>query len=163
MIISSFLQHKFVALRTHRFWYESRENDFFWSPSQGIDSIQGKVWTLPCIFYAHYSLRVWCQKVRISYRKIKEEGRRGIYQLSDANIKRLNDVGFDFGIRKILAWDDRFNELVAFKEKIGHCQVPHAAGYEYYTLGTWCYLVKSAFKKKREGGKPTMPLPDEKV
>jgi hypothetical protein len=37
-------------------------------------------------------------------------------------MKRLENAGFEWKLLK--TFDDRFNDLVAFKAKFGHCNVP---------------------------------------
>jgi hypothetical protein len=44
------------------------------------------------------------------------------YKLSDANIQRLERMGFDWGLR-VIYFDDRVKDLQAFKEEHGHCNV----------------------------------------
>ena len=45
----------------------------------------------------------------------------------------------------IQSFDDRFNDLMAFKAKYGHCDVPRTGDYIY--LGRWCIKTRGSYKK----------------
>ena len=69
------------------------------------------------------SLGLWCNSIRHSYKHIKQGGGpKKMYKLSDANIQRLERMGFDWGLR-VIYFDDRVKDLQAFKEEHGHCNV----------------------------------------
>ena len=64
--------------------------------------------------------------------------------------------------------DDRFNDLMAFKAKYGHCDVYlTAVGCEELcedsSLGSWCSGVRRSYKKMRNNQKPTTKLSDEQI
>ena len=57
----------------------------------------------------------------------------------------------------IQSCDDRFNDLMAFKAKYGHCDVPFTG--DYISLGHWCSeMVRSSYKKIQNNQKPNMKL-----
>lgn len=85
-------------------------------------------------------------------------------------LDRLNDIGFDFSIpvdlKKLGAlkvpklepvdresyleslWDKSYEELAAYKEHFGHCNIP--ISYEANpSLGAWAFSQRMAFKKNR--------------
>jgi hypothetical protein len=64
----------------------------------------------------------WCSTIRYSYKKVKQ-GQTPKYNLSDANIQRLERMGFDWSTSEQLSFDDRMKDLQAFKEEHGHCNV----------------------------------------
>ena len=50
-------------------------------------------------------------------------------------------------------FDERFKDLMAFKEEFGHCNVPQtqSRSNKYYSLGTWCCNIRKSFKAIKEG------------
>ena len=57
-----------------------------------------------------------------------------IKKLSDEQIQRLSDAGFKWSLNS--GFDDRFNDLMAFKAKNGHCNVSTLGDDAF--LGKWC-------------------------
>jgi len=53
-------------------------------------------------------------------------------------------------------FDERFKELMAFKAKFGHCNVPQtkSSNNKYRSLGQWCGHVRQSYKSTKEGGIP---------
>lgn len=81
------------------------------------------------------ALGKWVTYQRQEGRKYPNSGR-----MTEERYKALDDLGFTWTVRAIpkkveQQWEEHFKELVAFKEKNGHCQVPQ--GKEYATLGNW--------------------------
>ena len=56
-----------------------------------------------------------------------EDGRQGIVAKSAQQ-----------GRPAIKSWDERFTDLIGFKQKFGHCNVPQRKYGEYQSLGNWC-------------------------
>lgn len=81
--------------------------------------------------------------------------------MSDERIAILEELGFDFQvdnwrdpvqIQKPKAWEERFDELMSFKELHGHTIVPqHTAG-----LGSWVKKQRKDLKAFRKGEKSPM-------
>ena len=67
------------------------------------------------------SLGKWCNTVRGSYKKI-QNNKKPKTKLSDEQIQRLNDAGFKWSLVGS-AFNKRFNDLMSFKAKYGHCDV----------------------------------------
>jgi hypothetical protein len=59
------------------------------------------------------------------------------------------------------SFDDRFNDLMAFKAKFGHCDV-HFTG-ENASLGQWCIEMRVSYKKLQNNQMPKMKLSDEQI
>jgi len=62
---------------------------------------------------------------------------------------RLEGIGFEWELRKHLGWDERFQQLVEYKEQNGHCRVPQ----EYKVnpqLGVWVKDQRYLYKKKNK-------------
>jgi hypothetical protein len=73
----------------------------------------------------HSSLGKWCSDMRLSYKTIKQGGIPRRYALSKGDIKRLENAGFEWVLRKggSRNFDEHFKDLVAFKAECGHCNV----------------------------------------
>lgn len=90
-------------------------------------------------------LGVWASTQRSFYS-------RGM--LEERKIKQLNRIGFVWDINE-WAWEQRYEELVLFKERYGHCNVPieeQGRVYEHCTLfkkpfGEWVELQKKDYLK----------------
>ena len=66
-------------------------------------------------------------------------------------------VGFNWGMHKKnkdMPWEERFNELVAYKEKKGNCNVPVKQG----KLGTWVTNQRKLYKKGKLSQEHTTQL-----
>ena len=65
----------------------------------------------------------------------------------------LNYVGFLFKPKvKTHTWDERFQQLVAFKEKFGHCKVPRL----YKGLGKWIADQRGKYNDLKAGKKTNL-------
>ena len=97
-------------------------------------------------------LRGWVLRQRAEYKRLRDGERT---QLSARRVQRLNDLGFEWRNKKTLKWDERYEHLRAFKERVGHCIVPRnydqhgAAG-----LGKWVAQQRHAHKLLA-AGRPT--------
>ena len=72
-------------------------------------------------------LATWCSNQRTLNKK-------GV--LSEERIERMETLGFDFD-PKTTAWEEKFQELLAYRDEFGHCNVPQS----YVAnppLGMWC-------------------------
>ena len=56
---------------------------------------------------------------------------------------------------------NRFNDLMAFKAKYGHCDVSHRG--EDPSLGQWCSQLRGSKKKIQNHHKPKTKLSDEQI
>jgi SOS response regulatory protein OraA/RecX len=107
------------------------------------------------------SLGQWCGQLRSSNKKI-QNNQKPATKLSDAQIQRLNDAGFKWSLGKAKSgFDERFNDLMAFKSKYGHCDVSTPG--EDASLGKWCIKLKTSYKKIQDNEKPQMKLSDEQI
>jgi hypothetical protein len=111
------------------------------------------------------SLGKWCSQLRVSYKK-KQHNLKPQMKLSDEQIQRLNDAGFKWCLQKReltsnKTFDDRFNDLMAFKAKYGHCDISTRG--EDASLGMWCNNVRVSYKKIQSNQKPNMKLSNEQI
>lgn len=70
----------------------------------------------------------WVGDVRSSYKAIRtnaEWADSAQQFLTDERIAKLNQIGFEWNVSKpTVPWEERFQELMVFKEKNGHCNIP---------------------------------------
>jgi hypothetical protein len=61
----------------------------------------------------------------------------------------------------VKSFDDRLNDLMAFKAKYGHCDVSRRG--EDPSLGKWCSELRGSYKKVQNNQKPRIKLSDEQI
>jgi len=61
----------------------------------------------------------------------------------------------------IQSFDERFNDLMSFKSKYAHCDVPGTG--ENASLGTWCSDLRGSYKKIQNNQKPRTKLSDAQI
>jgi hypothetical protein len=105
------------------------------------------------------SLGQWCSEMRSSYKKIQNNQMPRRNKLSDEQIQRLNDAGFKWCLQR--KFDNRFNDLMAFKATYGHCDVFQTG--ENASLGRWCSELRSSYKKIQNNQMPKNKLSDEQI
>jgi hypothetical protein len=59
------------------------------------------------------------------------------------------------------SFDDRFNDLMSFKAKYGHCDVSYTG--EDASLGRWCTELRGSYKKVQNNQKPNTKLSDANI
>lgn len=84
---------------------------------------------VPTHLESNPSLARWCKRQRYQY-KLKRSG--GHSTLTDEREQKLNEVNFVWDVHSS-SWEERFMELVDFKMKYGHTNVPRSRG----KLGSW--------------------------
>jgi hypothetical protein len=104
------------------------------------------------------SIGKWCKNMRASYKKI-QNNKKPKTKLSDEQIQRLNDAGFKWSIQG--TFDERFNDLMAFKAMYSHCDVSKTG--KNASLGQWCSEMRASYKKIQNNQKPKMKLSDEQI
>ena len=72
-------------------------------------------------------LAKWCENQKMFYRQEK---------LSQERITLLTDIGFQFTASKEQKWQTQYDNLVQFKNRYGHCNVPQQYS-RNPTLGRW--------------------------
>ena len=75
--------------------------------------------------YQDYGLGMW-----VSQQRGKKD------QLSQEQIKRLNDLGFVWDVFEY-QWEEGFKHLVAYQKEFGDCLVKSVCVYQKYNLGAW--------------------------
>ena len=104
------------------------------------------------------SLGSRCSEMRSSYKAMKEGGKPRRNKLSKADMKRLENAGFEWKLLK--TFDDRFNDLMVFKAEFGHYNVPKTKSDKntHFSLGNWCSDIRRSYKAIKEGGIPNNTL-----
>lgn len=107
---------------------------------------------VPQNYAENTSLGTWVNKQRMEH-KNRMEGKNS--SLNDSRLERLQSVGFRWAKRKGQAsWDEKYNELVAYKARYGNCHVP--TKYKDNTaLGRWVSTQRAEYKKYQEGQSKT--------
>ena len=107
------------------------------------------------------NLGIWVSHQRHCYK---------VGHIDQERVRRLNALGFVWDAFQ-WQWEQRFNELKAFKKRFGHCRVPLKGWGENPTLGRWLSFQRnrwerlSAEQQARLGelgvsnSTPTSPLP----
>jgi hypothetical protein len=108
---------------------------------------------VPQNYKENTSLGIWVNKQRME-QKLRIEGKNS--SLNDARLQRLESVGFRWAKRKgQVSWNEKFEELKAYKKKHGNCHVPTKYK-ENTALGRWVSTQRAEYKKHCEGQKSHM-------
>jgi len=114
----------------------------------------------------YQSLGFWCDHLRAAYKKI-QNSETPKHKLSEEQIRQLEDAGFKWSLstRRTTSstFDGRFAELMKYKEKFGHCNVPQKRTGEYKSLGNWCDHVRTAYKKIQKRETPNIILSEDNI
>jgi hypothetical protein len=105
----------------------------------------------------HGNLGVWVYRLRVQHQALQRDpARRDVADLTPDRIDVLNSLDFCWDLHKFEAeknWNDRYNDLVRWKEAHGHCNVPQSDP----NLGKWVKMQRdyynntAAGKKQRKG------------
>lgn len=91
-------------------------------------------------------LAQWVKRQRSQY-KLKTEDKRS--NMTDSRQKALEDLGFVWDSHAAF-WEERLNELRAFRERHGHCNVP-TKYLENQQLAIWAKCQRRQFKLYSQG------------
>jgi len=108
------------------------------------------------------SLGHWCSHLRMSYKKI-QKSETPLIKLPQENIRQLEDAGFKWSLSTYTTFDERYAELMKYREKFGHCNVPKSKYGEYQSLGKWCSNLRAAYTKIQKNETPLIKLPQEMI
>jgi len=108
------------------------------------------------------SLGNWCTNLRTAYKKI-QKNETSNHTLTKDNIQKLEDAGFKWRVSTSSTFDERFAELMKFKEKVGHCNAPQKRSGEYKSLGSWCSDLRTSYKKIQKKETPKYKLTEENI
>ena len=115
------------------------------------------------------SLGLWCYQMRSARKTMeKKKNKKARYNLSDEDIQRLTDMGFEWEPQR-KCFKERVEDLVAFKAEHGPCNVfEHWVQHEedhkkYISLRTWCYKVRSSRRNIKKNKTPKIKLSNDDV
>lgn len=72
--------------------------------------------------------------------------------LSESRRQLLEDIGFEWGASEVMVrvpWNERYQELLEFKNKFGHCNATQRT--EYHTLALWVAHQRRNYQSIKEG------------
>ena len=118
---------------------------------------------VPHQYSSNLSLGQWCSNLRKAYKQL-QKGQKANMNLSVDRIECLENIGFKWSIviSPRATFDERFNELVEFKNKFGHCNVPCKYA-ENMSLASWCVRLRAAYIRVQKEKKPKMNLSAERI
>jgi Helicase associated domain len=105
---------------------------------------------VPNNYQANPQLSQWVKRNRYQY-KLKQSGKHST--LSDDREAALNAVGFVWDSHASF-WHQRWNDLQAFWQRHGHCNVPNT--YSDTSLSLWCKHQRRQYNRLRKGLGSTM-------
>jgi len=109
----------------------------------------------------YQSLGNWCSNTRVAYKKIQNK-QKSNHILTEEMIRQLDDAGFRWSVFK--TFDDRYAELMKYKEKKGHCNpTQKRTGAEYQSLSIWCSNMRASYKKMQKNETPHHKLTEEMI
>ena len=104
----------------------------------------------------------WCNTMRAAYSQLKK-GIKPAHRISQDRIEKLEDIGFRWKIKNHGEnFENRCHELIAFKEKFGHCNVPSKYA-DNQSFGNWCSTMIYAYSQIQKGLKTDANLTPERI
>lgn len=85
------------------------------------------------------TLGTWCKNQRYQYRLLVQKKNS---ELTVEKIELLNSIGFVWSAKPLNQWRSKFEELIEFKRKHGHTNVPCRQG----SLGVWVKNQRSQYR-----------------
>ena len=82
--------------------------------------------------------------------------------LSSNQIKSLTDMGFVWDLNKKLPFNNRLEDLKAYKTKHGHCNVSRTEE-KYKSLAHWCSNIRTSRNKMDKNEKPCINLSNDQI
>ena len=112
----------------------------------------------------YQSLGQWCNSLRKAYKKI-QNSEIPDRKLTQEMIHQLDDAGFNWSVSTCRTFEERYAELMKYKLKVGHCNVPQTKkkSGEYQSLGVWCNNLRMAYKKIQNSETPHIKLTQEQI
>ena len=100
--------------------------------------------------YSDTKLAIWVRNQRHQFRHLLNRRRS---TMTRDRYEKLCAIDFDFGTPSREAWDRRYQELISFKERHGHCNVPHLWS-ENLALSRWVTCQRICHRNLQSGIKP---------
>ena len=117
---------------------------------------------VPSHYHDNPKLGKWCSQMRTALRQT-DRGIKPHYNLSKDRIKRLEELNFLWKkYSSTTSFEKRCQELIDFKKKYGHCNVPKRFK-ENPSLGRWCGNLRSAYRRQQNGQKASINLSKDRI
>ena len=92
-------------------------------------------------------LASWVGNQRSAYARSLGKNQKGILEISAERVEALNNIGFEWKLRDRLEWDERYDELLAYKQTHGDTLVP----YKPEGLALWVMVQRKQYRLRQEG------------
>ena len=110
---------------------------------------------VPISYEVNPQLSKWVMNQRANYHRFFDENCKQSPVITEERIKALNEIGFEWRLRNRPEWDERFDELVAYKEQHGDTLVPidlrRDSNSKYYDLAQWVHTQRTQYRFLQEG------------
>jgi len=107
---------------------------------------------VPKRYPTNQPLANWVDKQRKEF-KLLQNGKKS--SMTSNRIELLNGVGFAWVAISEVSWEERLQELVAYKALYGNCLVPNKYQ-DNHALGRWVDKQRQDYRKYREGKRSVM-------
>ncbi len=147
--VSSHILHKDSSTSASRFKpFHEEKWSFHYQELLNFKKEKGDC-LVPHTYPAKPHLARWVKRQRRQY-KLRLEGNKNS-TMTEERINILNDIGFVWDSHEVI-WNERFSQLIAYKEKFGHCRVPSYCK-ECPQLASWVKCQRRQYKLFWEQGK----------
>ncbi|KAL7572636.1 hypothetical protein ACA910_010387 [Epithemia clementina (nom. ined.)] len=103
--------------------------------------------SVPRNYAENPQLGTWVMTQRVQYGRMMNEGQSS--SMTAERVALLEKIGFDWDPNQS-AWNKRYDELVAYRERHGDCLVPWKYS-ENPPLGTWVMTQRVQYARMKEG------------
>ena len=110
---------------------------------------------VPINYAANLSLAKWVMNQRAAYERFMDSNWKKSSGISAERIDALNNIGFEWRLRNRPEWDERYDEVVAYKQTHGDTLVPITrtsdATNKYHGLALWVMVQRNQYRLRQEG------------
>jgi hypothetical protein len=112
---------------------------------------------VPSHWAENKQLARWVNTQREKY-KLREDRKKSL--MTEGHIEQLEGIGFEWNTLNNIKWDLRFEDLIAYKNEHGDCNVPSQWA-ENKQLARWVSKQRTQYKNKEKGKKRN--ITDERI
>ena len=120
---------------------------------------------VPINYHANMQLAKWVMNQRAYYHQFIDENWKRSPGITKVRIEALDEIGFEWRLRDRPEWDERYDELVAYKNQHGDTLVPtdtrRGKENKYCELAMWVNTQRSQYRLLQEG--KHSQLTDERI
>ena len=135
----------------------NRDDDKWWKHFAELNRFEEKHGdcNVPIHYQANPQLAKWVMNQRAYYHRFIDENWKRSPGITKERIEALNKIGFEWRLRERPEWDERYDELVIYKEEHGDTLVPTDArgdsGNKYRELAMWVNTQRREYRLLQEG------------